>query len=391
MLRFWNPHVPGVPLAELAGHVSPITHIVSNASRGQMISVDKNEIIKIWHVTDQTCLNTFVSVIPHSLRYVSNDSAVSSVHALNWHEPSQTLVACSFVEVSCVEIQRGISKAADTAMESSILSMVYVLHFNLLMAGDSRGSIASFDLTTGEQVLEYISGHMNAAVTSLALTANGRRCISGASDGEIYIWNILSGTILQKLRRNGKRKEITGLFSCMMDKVFATGWGGMMSCHHMGEDVDLKRCPIMVEMLPVWGPRQDNTSDIHAMAAAGETMICTGADNGNVVVWDLRIAKQARILNIKSYMGKNSFQEDAVEADEDGYIHKIKSTGANSGGGATIRKFPKHMPSHGAIEQALTVQGSAIRSLHWLKRRIKESVKQGKGRSKSICCGVHRE
>lgn len=70
ILRFWNPHVPGVPVAELAGHVSPITHVVSNSSRGQMISVDKNEIIKIWHITDQSCLNTFVGVIPHSLRYV---------------------------------------------------------------------------------------------------------------------------------------------------------------------------------------------------------------------------------------------------------------------------------------------------------------------------------
>jgi hypothetical protein len=69
LLRFWNPHVPGVPLGELAGHLSPIIHVVSNASRGQMISVDQNEIIKIWHITDQTCLNTFVGVIPHSVRY----------------------------------------------------------------------------------------------------------------------------------------------------------------------------------------------------------------------------------------------------------------------------------------------------------------------------------
>jgi hypothetical protein len=56
ILRFWNPHVPGVPLGELVGHLSPIIHVVSNASRGQMISVDQNEIIKIWHITDQTCM-----------------------------------------------------------------------------------------------------------------------------------------------------------------------------------------------------------------------------------------------------------------------------------------------------------------------------------------------
>ena len=115
-------------------------------------------------------------------------------------------------------------------------------------------------------------------------------------------------------------------------------------------------------------------------------MMCTGADNGNIVVWDLRVGKQNRVLNIKSYMAKNTFQEDATEADEDSYIHKVKSMGT-SGVGATTRKFPMHMPSNGAIEQALTTRGSAVRSIHWLKRRIKDSVKKGKGRAATLVVG----
>lgn len=88
----------------------------------------------------------------------------------------------------------------------------------------------------------------------------------------------------------------------------------------------------------------------------------------------------------QAYMAKNTFQEDDVEADEDGYVHKVKSMGT-SGSGASSKKFPRHMPSNGAIAQAMTRKGAAVRSISWLKRRIKESVQEGKGRAATLVVG----
>ena len=64
-------------------------------------------------------------MIPHSVRYVSADAA-ASIHALSWHEPSQTLLTTSFVEVSLVEIQRGEHQARDRAMDDCISAMAHV-------------------------------------------------------------------------------------------------------------------------------------------------------------------------------------------------------------------------------------------------------------------------
>jgi WD40 repeat protein len=236
------------------------------------------------------------------------------------------MLTTSYVEVSLVEIQRGEHQAQDMAMDDSISAMVYVPHFNLLMTGDLSGSISAFDMSTGEKVLEYRHGHQNAAVTAMGISANGHRLISGGSDGELLVWNILSGTILQKLVRP-KSREITGIFSCMVDKIFATGWGGKLACFYAGEPVDLSRCPVDVDTID-WGPPQHGDSDVHVTAHVGETMLCTGSDNGNIAIWDLRLGKRSRLLNIKAYLTKLVYRSSSDEADEDGYVHKVKQTQA---------------------------------------------------------------
>lgn len=43
-------------------------------------------------------------------------------------------------------------------------------------------------------------------VSCLAAGADGKRLLSGASNGELFVWNVMSGTVLQKLTKEDPRE-----------------------------------------------------------------------------------------------------------------------------------------------------------------------------------------
>ena len=91
------------------------------------------------------------------------------------------------------------------------------------------------------------------------------------------------------------------------------------SYFYCGDPVDLSQCPVKVDEAH-WGPVQHSHSDVHVSAHVGETMLCTGSDNGDITIWDLRLAKQSRMLNMKHYLTKLVYRTTTEEADEDGRV-----------------------------------------------------------------------
>ena len=55
-----------------------------------------------------------------------------------------------------------------------------------LLTGDEQGVVALWDLATRQPVLQ-VRGHRDSVV-SLALTPDGRRALSGSSDGAVGVW-----------------------------------------------------------------------------------------------------------------------------------------------------------------------------------------------------------
>ena len=51
-VRLWNPYVPFPPVAVFPGHLSTVVQIVFNNSYKQLISLDINETIRIWDLTE---------------------------------------------------------------------------------------------------------------------------------------------------------------------------------------------------------------------------------------------------------------------------------------------------------------------------------------------------
>ena len=83
------------------GHLSPIVQVTFNAEYDQIISVDTLEIIKIFSVTDQVCLNTLSDVIPHTMMFMRQPLA-----SFIWHAASQSVLTCSGSELHVLQLSR---------------------------------------------------------------------------------------------------------------------------------------------------------------------------------------------------------------------------------------------------------------------------------------------
>jgi len=100
------------------------------------------------------------------------------------------------------------------------------IRFKMICTGCCAGAIISWEIYTGKKVLEFANAHAHAAVSCLEIGHGGRRLISGASNGDIFVWNVLSGIVLQKLYKN-EPKEVTGVCS-LPQFIYSIGWDGRL-------------------------------------------------------------------------------------------------------------------------------------------------------------------
>ena len=83
--------------------------------------------------------------------------------------------------------------------------------------------------------------------------------ISGSSNGEIFVWNTLSGIVLQKLVKDDAR-EVVGILGGK-DRIFSAGWDGKLVSFKIEEDVDISKCPVYIPEDRKWDPHDKHTDD----------------------------------------------------------------------------------------------------------------------------------
>jgi len=336
-LRLWNPYVPNTPNAVLSGHRSSIVHVMFNPSHGQVITMSDLEIIKIWDIKQRVCLNTLGNIIPHKLMQASTKST-----RVFWHEPAQSLLAATYTELACIQLSRNNVTASHTAHDMPISAMAYVPEFNVLATGGYGGTINVWDLSSGAKVMEFESAHTGAAVSCLAVGYGGRRLISGASNGEIFVWNTLSGVVLQRLVKQDAR-EVIGVLSTK-DRIYSAGWDGKLVSFLHQHDVDIAKAPIMIDEDSKWSALEHHNDDILAMDNVGESLLATGSFDGEVIVWNLKLARAVKKFDSRTYRKK---------------LNVLKT-----------KAKTKHLPKVAANAR------TAVDAICWLKNRVK-SVKSG--------------
>jgi WD40 repeat protein len=120
-------------------------------------------------------LNTLVGIIPH--RSTQRKTIINSIL---WHEPTQSLVTGSRDELTVTEMSRQDAwRATITTHAAPVTCMHYLPEFGHVLTADSNGTISSWNLCTGEQLVEFANMHSGNAVTFLGSCMQGCRAFSG--------------------------------------------------------------------------------------------------------------------------------------------------------------------------------------------------------------------
>ncbi len=318
-LRLWNPYVPNHPVAVMSGHRSAIVHVLFNPSAFQVLTISDSEIIKIWDVKQRVCLNTLGNIIPHKLMQKTHRST-----RVFWHEQAQSLLCSTYTEFACIMLSRDNVQATHTSHDHAISALAFIPEYKLVATGCYGGDINLWDLCSGAKTLEYDKAHTGSAVTSLSVAVGGRRLVSGSSSGEIFVWNTLSGVVLMKLLKVEAR-EVVGVLTTK-DRIYSAGWDGRIVSFVHHEEINIAEAPIDVRQDTRWAPSVAHSDDILAMDNCGETLLATGSFDGDIIVWNLKLARSLKKFDSRSFRKKLNTSKSKADGTTDAHLPKIAST-----------------------------------------------------------------
>eukprot|EP00050_Salpingoeca_kvevrii_P000537 m.150559 g.150559 ORF g.150559 m.150559 type:complete len:550 (-) comp10147_c0_seq2:24-1673(-) len=281
-VRVWNPFVPTQPICIFKGHASPVVDVRFNKGFNQVISISVNDTIKIWDVKDQVCLNTLVGIIPHPLATVPKP-----VSCCIWHENSQSLITGSFNSLAIISIVKDEHQlAVNTTHDSPISAAIYVPQVDQVVTACTGGVIRTWRASDGTELLRFSDAHSGAPITALASGFRGKRLASAASNGTIFVWNILNGLALQRLVKVDP-VEVSAITFCG-SKVLAVGWDRKLSVFRVGDEIDLASTPVLIQQDTSLAQHVSHEGDILAMDL-NHHLLATGSVDGIVFIWNIRM------------------------------------------------------------------------------------------------------
>lgn len=257
--------------------------VALNPTFKQAISISSSEVIKIWDVIERVCLNTLIDIFPHPEFWVK-----IPISAFEWHDMSQSIIVCVSKELTILQLQRDTdAMASHTAHEVEVTCATYLDDIDIVCTGDTNGTISTWNMTLGDKQLEFKHAHFQGAITCLTPGFHGRRLVSGASNGEIFIWNVQAGIVLQQLIKLNPR-EVNGVLS-LQDSILAIGDDGMVIRFQDHEDVDIAKAPMIVQQDRSFVANRAHTSDVTSSATCGDSLMASGSFDGEILIWNLKV------------------------------------------------------------------------------------------------------
>ena len=309
LVRVWNPYVNSKAIVILKGHSKPVTHVVINSSKNQIISIDKGRNIRVFDMKDQTCIQQLTGRVIKLGPF--------SISAICFNPITQTLVLATNQLAMLEKHFEEENRMEFISHMKPVLFALYNKLFNMVVSVCQDSVVSVWDIDTGEKIIQFINAHkriergVEIPVEISAITFDGpcRRLLTGARDGSVKVWNFNNGACLQTFNLPGGR-DVTGIV-CTRNRIYVTGWDRLVHVYVDGEEEDFRK---------QW--KQKHKEDILCMGclSSNGNILATGSYDGDIIIWSRETGQDYCKLN--AFKGtlpitENTKNVDAFESSND--------------------------------------------------------------------------
>lgn len=299
LVRVWDKYITTRPCAALDGHAAPICSValavpstskvgLANFETGvsphdldghqaRVISVSIDQVLKVWDVTTQACLQTLTM---HGLpgRLTEHMLLLSAERGLLF-VGSSTILAYRLLHLKPPEVSESLSH------NSPVSGAKYNPLFGQVVTACRGGVVNVWNLRTGEQMVQFREAHGEAEITSLTFDRTSRRLLTGASDGTVRLWNFSIGLCLRKLQ-SVSSTEVSGIVEMKNRAIVTAGWWRKLIYYRDQEDQYYIQPERSIQGM-------GHTEDIQCLEYCGGNVVATCSYDGVIIIW------QVEMLSIK--------------------------------------------------------------------------------------------
>lgn len=200
LIRIWNPFVPNRPTCVFYGHHTGIVQLVFQDNGKLLYSLSKDKCIKVWDISLQTCLQTYLELPPE----LGERSELATLYN---PESRQWIIGSSMIAVIPLSPKQSSEHTDGNTHSSGVSVVVYNKLFKVIVTCGLDSYIIVWNPWDGRRLLVIKEGHtrmlhgeiMSVEITAATFDPGYQRLLTGAHDGTLKIWNFNTGTCLRNM------------------------------------------------------------------------------------------------------------------------------------------------------------------------------------------------
>ncbi|XP_049790191.1 WD repeat-containing protein on Y chromosome-like [Schistocerca nitens] len=324
IIRVWNVFVQAKPKYSFFGHKTAIVSIELQDSGQKIFSLSKDKTIKVWDLTLQSCIQTYVGITPELGELTP---AVSFYNPIN----RNLLVASMKLAIVVCREEIDLTQTDGFTHTKPVTNALYNELFKILITVGQDSSIMVWDPWIGKRLLLIQNAHHylkfgeihTVQITAATYSPDWQLLLTGARDGSIKMWNFTTGMCLLTLNIE-KDCEVTSLV-WLKNRILATGWN-----LHIVEFDDKGKAMKGKDWESL------HTDDVVCMVCREPESLATLSYCGELVLWRLETGQPYSCYSVADPTNRIVLQQEAM-----GAVQAAPST--TSSFPSTISAFSKIM------------------------------------------------
>ncbi|EDV25751.1 uncharacterized protein TRIADDRAFT_55170 [Trichoplax adhaerens] len=264
----WNPYVISKPVGLLVGHMASVVHVIFNCSKGQLISLSKDKVLRIWDTQLQICIQRLTGVFPKGPEVQST---------LYYDEVRHRLYSAFNNQFSVMEVK---IELKDRVMSHNkpVIRATYCAKYNQVISVCHDGDINIWRLDNGQRVKQFTSTH-DAEVTAMTLDQYSMKILTASVDGIIKVWDFNGQCSNLLVPANGSPIDVSQI-QVMPRKTIVIGWERYITVFRSNQMFSYYVEP------SDWRGGQEHSDDILVCAYCPPSLMATASYDGEIIIWN---------------------------------------------------------------------------------------------------------